>query len=152
MRAISQNTSSWTVCLTVCSRQRHKNHQRTASLYEGNPSVTSRFPSQLASTGERIYISWRHHYIACRLKKHLLLQSSWNIKLRKKRIVRTLFISLYFVLVVIPGCSFLNGNYVCHGSNHPHDMAHFEWGLVLNMCGGAHSVVTWKTCTVKSLI
>ena len=34
---------------------------RVTGLYEGNPTVTGRFPSQMASNAENISIWWRHH-------------------------------------------------------------------------------------------
>ena len=52
---LSQITGVSIVCLTVCSVADQRK-LRVTGLYEGNPPVTGRFPSQMANNAENISI------------------------------------------------------------------------------------------------
>ena len=49
------------VCSIVCSGADQRKHPRVTGLWEGNPPVTGRFPLQMASNAENVFIWWRHH-------------------------------------------------------------------------------------------
>ena len=56
----SQITGVSIVCSSACSGADQRKHGSTG-LCEGNPPVTSGFPSQRVSDAENVSIWWRHH-------------------------------------------------------------------------------------------
>ena len=58
----SQITGASNVYSPFCSGANQRKHQISESLLcEGNPQVTSRFPSQSSSNAENVSNWWRHH-------------------------------------------------------------------------------------------
>ena len=60
------------VCPTICSGadESYTSKLRVTGLSEGNPSVTSGFPSQRDSNAENVSVWWRHHqYLSSRVTK-----------------------------------------------------------------------------------
>ena len=56
---VSQITSLTIVYLTVYSGADQRKHRATG-LCAGNSRVTGKFPAQMASNAENVYIWWRH--------------------------------------------------------------------------------------------
>ena len=80
----SQTTGNLTDCSVACLDEEEWKNQSSVllALFEGNPLVTSGFPSQKASNVESISLSWNHHFVEWMMNK-------W-FKLRDK--------ALYFVV------------------------------------------------------